>query len=149
MTIWLQVALVLTALPFLARADSDSLLHCSGPLITCVEIKANELTFDCHLGTPDLEDDNVNPILLPVMLLHGFPEWSGMYLPLMIQLAQEGYRSLACNQRGYSPRASPPNETGTCSLSSSFFLLSSFFCLLTSSFFFFFNINNFNHIAEF
>jgi len=44
------------------------------------------------------------------MLLHGFPEWSSMYMPLMRRLADEGYYSVACNLRGYSPTASPEGE---------------------------------------
>jgi len=45
------------------------------------------------------------------MMLHGFPEWSDMYMPLMRLLASHGYHSVACNQRGYSPRASPDDES--------------------------------------
>jgi len=46
-----------------------------------------------------------------VLLLHGFPEWSSLYMPLMRELAEAGYRSLACDQRGYSPQAAPDNST--------------------------------------
>ena len=48
-----------------------------------------------------------------VMLLHGFPEWSDMYMPIMQQLKDIGYRSVACNQRGYSPLASPDGQSIT------------------------------------
>jgi hypothetical protein len=34
-----------------------------------------------------------------------------MYMPLMRVLGDSGIRSVACNQRGYSPLARPPLET--------------------------------------
>ncbi len=43
----------------------------------------------------------------PVLLLHGFPETSRMWEPLMGKLADEGYHCLAPDQRGYSPGARP------------------------------------------
>ena len=43
----------------------------------------------------------------PVLLLHGFPETSRMWEPLMEKLAEEGYHCLAPDQRGYSPGARP------------------------------------------
>jgi pimeloyl-ACP methyl ester carboxylesterase len=52
----------------------------------------------CASGEPSRGD---------VLLLHGFPDWSEVYNPLMRALASQGYRSVACNQRGYSPGASP------------------------------------------
>ena len=42
-----------------------------------------------------------------VILLHGFPESSIMWENIMVKLAQEGYRVLAFDQRGYSPNARP------------------------------------------
>ncbi len=42
-----------------------------------------------------------------VILLHGFPESSTTWLPLMKPLAAAGYRVLAFDQRGYSPGARP------------------------------------------
>lgn len=42
-----------------------------------------------------------------VVLLHGFPESSLMWEPLMIKLANQGYRVIAPNQRGYSAGARP------------------------------------------
>ncbi|GAB2601609.1 alpha/beta fold hydrolase [Spirosoma areae] len=47
---------------------------------------------------------NTGPNLL---LLHGFPESSIMWNALARQAAQEGYRVLAFDQRGYSPGARP------------------------------------------
>lgn len=43
----------------------------------------------------------------PVILLHGMPETSAMWVPLMDGLARSGYRCLAPDQRGYSPGARP------------------------------------------
>jgi len=42
-----------------------------------------------------------------IILLHGFPESSIMWTPLIQPLAQAGYRVLAIDQRGYSPGARP------------------------------------------
>ena len=43
-----------------------------------------------------------------VVLLHGFPETSHMWLPLLEHLAANGYTALAPDLRGYSPGARPP-----------------------------------------
>lgn len=43
----------------------------------------------------------------PIILLHGFPETSIMWQPLMDSLAERGHRVLAFDQRGYSPGARP------------------------------------------
>ena len=43
-----------------------------------------------------------------VILLHGFPETSHMWLPLLEHLAGNGYTALAPDLRGYSPGAMPP-----------------------------------------
>lgn len=42
-----------------------------------------------------------------VVLLHGFPESSLMWEPLLEKAAIEGYRVVAFDQRGYSPEARP------------------------------------------
>ncbi len=50
-----------------------------------------------------------------LILLHGFPETSAMWAPLMDAAAERGYRVLAFDQRGYSPGARPagaPAYTG-------------------------------------
>jgi len=61
------------------------------------EIEANGLTFQAReAGEGE-----------PVMLLHGFPETSHMWVRLMDDLAAAGYHSIAPNQRGYSPGARP------------------------------------------
>lgn len=67
--------------------------------ITTRDINANGLTFTCREAGPR------NGEL--VVLLHGFPETSHMWLPLMTRLAAAGFRVLAPDQRGYSPGARP------------------------------------------
>ena len=69
--------------------------------IRCREVQANGLTFNCRFAGP-------TSVAKPgVLLLHGFPEWSSMYMDLMRALAAQGHPSVACDQRGYSPKASP------------------------------------------
>lgn len=63
-----------------------------------VEIEASGLTFTARTAGTDGE---------PVILLHGFPETSAMWEPLMGDLAAAGYRCVAPDQRGYSPGARP------------------------------------------
>lgn len=57
------------------------------------------MVFDCRVCGPDEGT--------PVILLHGWPETSHMWLPLMQSLADQGYRCLAPDQRGFSPGARP------------------------------------------
>lgn len=67
--------------------------------ISMREVQANGMTFRCReSGTTGGE---------PVMLLHGFPETSHMWIELMPKLAMAGYHVLAPDQRGYSPDARP------------------------------------------
>ena len=54
----------------------------------------------------DVRDDG--PLDGPaVVLLHGFPETSASWKDVMPRLAGSGYRVVAPDQRGYSPRARP------------------------------------------
>ncbi len=46
----------------------------------------------------------------PVVLLHGFPQFNTSWEPVMDRLVAQGYRCLAPNQRGYSPKARPPRR---------------------------------------
>jgi len=48
--------------------------------------------------------ENQGPALI---LLHGFPETSAMWTPLMAAAVSQGYRVVAFDQRGYSPGARP------------------------------------------
>jgi pimeloyl-ACP methyl ester carboxylesterase len=61
------------------------------------------LTFDVHeLGPPGGD---------PVLLLHGFPQRGDSWHAVASRLAGRGYRTLAPDQRGYSPRARPPGRS--------------------------------------
>jgi pimeloyl-ACP methyl ester carboxylesterase len=62
------------------------------------DIEANGMTFRSRVVEGDGE---------PVILLHGFPETSVMWTPLLERLEERGYRALAPDQRGYSPGARP------------------------------------------
>ena len=66
---------------------------------TSREIQANGLTFHAREAGPSDGE--------PVLLLHGFPETSHMWIPLLERLAAEGYHAVAPDQRGYSPAARP------------------------------------------
>ena len=41
------------------------------------------------------------------LFLHGFPQFADAWAPIMRAVAAAGYRAVAVNQRGYSPRARP------------------------------------------
>jgi pimeloyl-ACP methyl ester carboxylesterase len=67
--------------------------------IETVNKDANGMTFKCRVaGDPSGE---------PVILLHGFPETSHMWIPLLERLSENGYYCIAPDQRGYSPQARP------------------------------------------
>ena len=46
----------------------------------------------------------------PVVLLHGFPQDSSSWTAVSQALNHAGYRTLAPDQRGYSPGARPPGR---------------------------------------
>lgn len=69
--------------------------------ITIRDIKANAMTFRCREAGDRGE---------PIILLHGFPETSHMWVDLMPKLVAAGYRCLAPDQRGYSPGARPEGK---------------------------------------
>ncbi len=64
--------------------------------------RRNGLTFDVVDGGP--QDGE------PVVLLHGFPQDSGAFDRLSPALHQSGLRTLAPDQRGYSPGARPAHR---------------------------------------
>jgi pimeloyl-ACP methyl ester carboxylesterase len=66
--------------------------------ITVRDVDANGWRFRCREAGGAGE---------PVLLLHGFPETSRMWEPLMARLAGDGYHCVAPDQRGYSPGARP------------------------------------------
>ncbi len=64
-----------------------------------LEIPVGEWTFDALAsGPPDGE---------LVLLLHGFPQTSAEWRAQLTAVAEAGYRAVAPDQRGYSPRARP------------------------------------------
>lgn len=65
-----------------------------------IELEARGRAFRCRCAGRSGE---------PVVLLHGFPETSHMWIELMEALEGAGYRALAPDQRGYSPGARPPD----------------------------------------
>jgi pimeloyl-ACP methyl ester carboxylesterase len=67
------------------------------------ELAANGMTFDVREAGPPAGDGKSEPVLL----LHGFPETSHMWVGLMEALAENGYRCAAPNMRGYSSGARP------------------------------------------
>lgn len=76
---------------------------CDEEGIVCKDLDFSGFTYQCRYAG---QADKGN-----VILLHGFPMWSEHYNGLMLELASHGYGSVACNQRGYSPGASPAEES--------------------------------------
>jgi pimeloyl-ACP methyl ester carboxylesterase len=67
--------------------------------VELIEVEANGFLFSVRVSGPAGGR--------PVVLLHGFPESSTSWLPVMRELAAAGYRSVSPDQRGYSPAARP------------------------------------------
>tara|TARA_R110002073_G_scaffold3998_6_gene26948 strand:+ start:1723 stop:2727 length:1005 start_codon:yes stop_codon:yes gene_type:complete len=67
-----------------------------------VQIPAGEWTFRARVAGFDNNKPKGN-----LILLHGFPESSIMWEPLIKKAAADGYRVVAFDQRGYSPGARP------------------------------------------
>jgi pimeloyl-ACP methyl ester carboxylesterase len=65
------------------------------------QITARDLTFDARVAGPAAGR--------VVLLLHGFPESSRSWDAQLQALGQAGYRTVAFDQRGYSPGARPLN----------------------------------------
>ncbi|MGH9165227.1 MAG: alpha/beta fold hydrolase, partial [Acidimicrobiales bacterium] len=72
----------------------------SAPSIEDVEIAFGDLVFSALAAGP--HDGRL------VLLLHGFPQTSAAWRPLLSALALAGHRAVAFDQRGYSPGARPP-----------------------------------------
>jgi pimeloyl-ACP methyl ester carboxylesterase len=68
-------------------------------MIQSLQIPARGLVFDALAAGP--------PTGEVVVLLHGFPQTSACWTPLLETLAAAGYRAVAPDQRGYSPGARP------------------------------------------
>jgi len=69
-------------------------------IVRIVDIEANGMTFTCRIAGDKATGK-------PVLLLHGWPETSHMWIELMKKLSAEGYYCIAPNQRGYSDGARP------------------------------------------
>ncbi|MEG6509206.1 alpha/beta hydrolase [Methyloligella sp. 2.7D] len=69
-----------------------------------VRIDANSMEFRARVAGFDNKDGE------GVILLHGFPETSIMWQPLIDKLSEAGYRVVAFDQRGYSPGARPEDD---------------------------------------
>jgi len=67
--------------------------------IDIVNKEINGMTFKCRVAG--------NPANEPVMLLHGWPETSHLWVELMEKLSGTGYYCIAPDQRGFSPGARP------------------------------------------
>lgn len=76
---------------------SESALY---PESTLVRIQASGLEFRARVTSAE---ENLGTVIL----LHGFPVTSAMWLPLIPALTKAGYRVIAFDQRGYSPGARP------------------------------------------
>ncbi|HEX8131937.1 MAG TPA: alpha/beta fold hydrolase [Actinomycetes bacterium] len=68
-------------------------------MIQPLQIPTRGLVFDALAAGP--------PTGEVVVLLHGFPQTSACWTPLLETLAAAGYRAVAPSQRGYSPGARP------------------------------------------
>lgn len=62
-------------------------------------VSCGGMTFDLLTAGPSQGE--------PVVLLHGFPEFSEQWTSQLEALADAGYRAIAVDQRGYSPGARP------------------------------------------
>lgn len=69
------------------------------PDLERIELPVRGLVFDALAAGPA-----GGPL---VLLLHGFPQTSLAWREIMLPLAAAGYRAVAPDQRGYSPRARP------------------------------------------
>ena len=67
--------------------------------IEIVNKEANGFIFKCRVAG--------NPVNEPVILLHGWPETSHLWVTLMEKLSTEGYYCIAPDQRGFSTQARP------------------------------------------
>lgn len=72
----------------------------AGPSNGLVRLRAADLEFRSRVKNLDGDGE-------PVILVHGFPQSSASYEPLIDAVAASGYRAVAYDQRGYSPGARP------------------------------------------
>lgn len=68
--------------------------------VKLMDIEANNMTFRCRAAGLSNKGE-------AIIFLHGFPETSILWTEVMTYFAGKGYRCLAPDQRGYSPKARP------------------------------------------
>lgn len=68
-----------------------------------IEVKVDSFSFNVRTAGDAKEG-------IPVILLHGFPETSRMWMKIIEELSQQGYYCIAPDQRGYSPGARPKGK---------------------------------------
>lgn len=83
----------------------------------CSHVEANGFKFQCRFVGPGKDDvDGSRDPSIDVLLLHGFPEWSHHWIPVMEHWSGAAFagnqalariRAVACDLRGYSPLAAP------------------------------------------
>jgi pimeloyl-ACP methyl ester carboxylesterase len=64
------------------------------------EIEVNGLQFEAFVEGPESAE--------LVLMLHGFPQFADLWLPVMHEVVEAGFRAAAVSQRGYSSGARPP-----------------------------------------
>ena len=67
-------------------------------------VTVNNLQFQCRISGLDNKGDGI-------ILLHGFPETSHMWVDLIPLLASEGYQVVSPDQRGYNPGSLPSEKS--------------------------------------
>ena len=98
--IWLSARMTLDRSLAHTRAAQALPPLASGTSAGLVQIEASGFSFRARVA--GLDGDG--PALI---LLHGFPESSIMWTPLLERAAEAGFRVVAFDQRGYSPGARP------------------------------------------
>ncbi|MGC5248853.1 alpha/beta fold hydrolase [Gordonia sp. DT219] len=74
---------------------------------TISEFTRDGLTFDVTDSGVTRSDDAAAADDVPIVMLHGFPERASCWDAVTPLLNAQGYRTVAPDQRGYSPRARP------------------------------------------
>ena len=69
-----------------------------GKEVSIVEVNVGKLIFNCRTSGLSNNGDGI-------ILLHGWPETSHMWVDLMKLLSDKGFRVVAPDQRGYSTQA--------------------------------------------
>jgi pimeloyl-ACP methyl ester carboxylesterase len=105
-TLWIAAAINLDRTYSHTAATAQLPLFTADSARSLVRIAANGFEFRARIagfGNPNPRGD--------LLLLHGFPETSIMYEPLIEAASRAGFRVVAPDQRGYSPGARPPGRS--------------------------------------